>query len=106
MEINFKFGVGLAHGGLIAGGHRRGISDGDHLDGKIVGHAQMIDIKAALGVPIIVVDAGYEGEFFLIQRIDLRKNFFNDSIEAGAFQRLIKRRRHRVGAASSVGRCR
>ena len=38
MEINFKFGVGRSHSGLIAGGHRRGVADGDQLDGKAVGN--------------------------------------------------------------------
>lgn len=95
MEIDFVFGVGLYHSGLIAGGHRRRVSDGNDFDGKTVGHVEMINVKAALGVPIIIVDAGYEGELFNVQRINLRKNFFNDSIGGIGFQRLMKYRRHR-----------
>ena len=86
MEVNFIFGIRLTHGGLIADGHGRSVAYGNEFDGESVGHAQMIDIQCALAVPTVVIDAGNEGEFFLIQSISSRQIFNNDSIACGTFQ--------------------
>ena len=64
-----------------------GAANGNELDGEAIGDEQMIDIEAALVVPTVVVDAGDEGEFMIVQRISSRKIFANDSIADSVFQR-------------------